>query len=328
MEKVFALLTDLLPLEIAGLIVIFLYFLKVFKDLASQFVSISQQQAEYMRQRVDSIDKTTSIFERTVEHQEKDLKRLYEVNEQMKRALEDEKGQAIARLDDQLGDIVKSMEDIRRERLSKEEFDRLTDEVNRVKRDTLRHYDATIEKLAAIDTQSEDTPSKIEHVFLAMPCTEDNKGVLDIVGAELTAQGITALRATKRDYPGEDIATSVRLCIDSADFVVADISANNPNVMYELGYAHGHGKPVILLTTSDKTAIPFDVLNYRVILYEDSMSGVEVLKQKLRKTVEELRKQAKQEQMKKWLKAVAGATPYTGGLVKAMLNAYIQSASR
>ena len=46
MDKVFELLKDLLPLEIAGLIVIFLYFLRAFKNIAGQFVAVSQQQAE------------------------------------------------------------------------------------------------------------------------------------------------------------------------------------------------------------------------------------------------------------------------------------------
>ena len=68
MDKVFSLLKDLLPLEIAALIVIFIYFLKLFKDLASDFNKIAQLQAEYMRQRVESVDKTTTIFERTVAH--------------------------------------------------------------------------------------------------------------------------------------------------------------------------------------------------------------------------------------------------------------------
>jgi len=76
MDTLFKILKDLMPLQIAALIVIVVYFLKVFKDISTVFVNLAKQQAEYMKQRVDSVGKTAGIFERTVTHQERDLKRL------------------------------------------------------------------------------------------------------------------------------------------------------------------------------------------------------------------------------------------------------------
>jgi hypothetical protein len=86
-ETIFKILKDLLPLEIAALILIFIYFLKVFKDIASNFITLAEKQAEYLSERLASVDKTTKIFERTIQHQEYDLKRLYEVNEELKQQL-------------------------------------------------------------------------------------------------------------------------------------------------------------------------------------------------------------------------------------------------
>ncbi|MBB3255889.1 nucleoside 2-deoxyribosyltransferase [Paraburkholderia bannensis] len=57
--------------------------------------------------------------------------------------------------------------------------------------------------------------------------------------------------------------------IDVADVIVADMSGRNPNVFYEVGYAHAKGKLVILLT-SDTGDIPFDLKHHRHIVYGGS----------------------------------------------------------
>jgi hypothetical protein len=58
-----------------------------------------------------------------------------------------------------------------------------------------------------------------------------------------------------------------RLC----DCVVAVITQFNPNVMYELGFAHAQGKPAVLLCqigTQDLLPdLPFDLRNEQVIAY-------------------------------------------------------------
>jgi hypothetical protein len=54
--------------------------------------------------------------------------------------------------------------------------------------------------------------------------------------------------------------------ISKADILVADMSGRNPNVFYEVGYAHALGKRVILLTNSSED-IPFDLKQYQHIVY-------------------------------------------------------------
>jgi hypothetical protein len=44
------------------------------------------------------------------------------------------------------------------------------------------------------------------------------------------------------------------------------MSGRNPNVFYELGYAHAKNK-VCLLLTKDATDIPFDLKHHRHIVY-------------------------------------------------------------
>jgi len=66
--------------------------------------------------------------------------------------------------------------------------------------------------------------------------------------------------------------------IAKADLVVADLTARNPNVFYETGYAHALGQRVILLTR-DSEDIPFDLKHHFHIVYSDSITD---LKQRLR----------------------------------------------
>ena len=51
--------------------------------------------------------------------------------------------------------------------------------------------------------------------------------------------------------------------INNSDLVVADLTGNNPNVLYELGLAHALEKPVITSHSSDRRgAFRLEVLPY------------------------------------------------------------------
>jgi hypothetical protein len=54
--------------------------------------------------------------------------------------------------------------------------------------------------------------------------------------------------------------------IAKADIIVADMTGRNPNVFYEVGYAHALNKLVVLLT-KDAKDIPFDLQDYPHIVY-------------------------------------------------------------
>ncbi|RZI40514.1 hypothetical protein EGT07_23010 [Herbaspirillum sp. HC18] len=54
--------------------------------------------------------------------------------------------------------------------------------------------------------------------------------------------------------------------ISRADLIVADMTGKNPNVFYEVGYAHALGKRTVLLT-QDANDIPFDLKHFPHIVY-------------------------------------------------------------
>jgi hypothetical protein len=63
-----------------------------------------------------------------------------------------------------------------------------------------------------------------------------------------------------------DILNDIWHGINDADFVVADITGRNPNVLYELGIAHTLAKPVLIVSRT-AADIPIDLSTRRVILY-------------------------------------------------------------
>lgn len=66
--------------------------------------------------------------------------------------------------------------------------------------------------------------------------------------------------------------------IHHADYIIADLSTKNPNVFYEVGYAHALNKKVILITQNGED-IPFDMKHYLHIIYDSNK--ISSLKEKL-----------------------------------------------
>ena len=69
--------------------------------------------------------------------------------------------------------------------------------------------------------------------------------------------------------------------ISKADIIIADMTSRNSNVFYEVGYAHGIGKNVILLTKNSDD-IPFDLKHFPHIIYDGKIKELSTqLKKKL-----------------------------------------------
>lgn len=318
MDKLLSLLRDLLPLEIAALIIIFIYFLKLFRNLASDFNKIAQQQAEYMRQRVESVDKTTTIFERTVEHQERDLQRLYEINEKLKRGIETKKEEGVERLDKQLDDVVEGLEQVRQEKISKEEFERLKGELSAAKQQTSARYSSLIQSLSDVQDNEIVETSSITKAFVVTSYTTDASHRYELIREIVSKAGVELFRADEVTAPGGNIASHVKRCIEEADLILVDITGKNPNVMYELGYTHALAKPVILLA-ADKDEIPFDSANYRIIIFDETTRGVEILRRRLTEAIHDIKVQTVKRKAYKWLQAVGEAVPY-GDFVRLVMK--------
>jgi len=123
--------------------------------------------------------------------------------------------------------------------------------------------------------------------FVIMPFDESFDDVFKI-GIKETAKenDIDAYRLDEELFD-EGMLDKIYSEIESCDFIIADLSDKNPNVFYELGYAHAIGKLCILITQSAEN-IPFDLKHKRHIVYGTSIVH---LKEKLSKNFEWAKKE-------------------------------------
>lgn len=89
----------------------------------------------------------------------------------------------------------------------------------------------------------------------------------EVIRAACDEHGMQPLRADAIADTGE-ITDQIHERLETDDIVIADVSAGNPNVMYELGYRNGRGKPVILIGESCR--LPFDIARLRTIRFRRS----------------------------------------------------------
>lgn len=87
-------------------------------------------------------------------------------------------------------------------------------------------------------------------------------------------------------YKPGAILPQVWKLIRSAEVIVADVTEQNPNVIYELGLCYGIQRCPILLVR-DSTELPFNLRTLRYLQYSDTASGGEKLRERLTSAIAE-----------------------------------------
>lgn len=142
-----------------------------------------------------------------------------------------------------------------------------------------------------------DSTSPKPFVFVLMPFNEDFDDVYKAgIKPACVNAGAYCERVDEQQYEGR-ILDRIYNQIGKADVIVADMTGQNPNVFYEVGYAHALNKRVILLT-EDVGHIPFDLNQFLHIVYEGE---IHKLKEDLRERVE-------------WMLEQSGEDQETGGI--------------
>ena len=100
-------------------------------------------------------------------------------------------------------------------------------------------------------------------------------------------RGAICTRVDQQPFSG-DIVARVRSLIDDALAVIVDLSESKPNVLYELGYAHGIQRPTVHICSTSLADLPFDIRNWNTIRYEPGRTHAlrEPLEQALRAAIE------------------------------------------
>jgi hypothetical protein len=114
--------------------------------------------------------------------------------------------------------------------------------------------------------------------FVMMPFSEDYDALYEqVIEPAITSEGFVPVRTDRINLVGNAVNV-LKSAIEASDCALAVITRFNPNVMYELGFAHAQGKPVILLTegVAGETTLdlPFDLKNEYVIQYRRDFQGL------------------------------------------------------
>jgi predicted transcriptional regulator len=108
----------------------------------------------------------------------------------------------------------------------------------------------------------------------------------DVFAPAITAAGLEPYRVDRdpgASIPIDEIQSGIR----NSDLCLAEITTDNPNVWFELGYAIATSKEVVLVCSAErKTNFPFDVQHRNITTYKvESSRDFEELKENITKRI-------------------------------------------
>jgi hypothetical protein len=124
-----------------------------------------------------------------------------------------------------------------------------------------------------------------KRVFVVMPFAREF-GDVYVIGIREVAEKLELVveRADDIEHNGQ-ILEVVQQKIRDYDLIVADVTLPNPNVFYEVGYAHAAGTPTILISGGSQRP-PFDLQSFNQITYESLVDLRGKLEKRIRVTLE------------------------------------------
>lgn len=107
------------------------------------------------------------------------------------------------------------------------------------------------------------------YCFVIQPIADEKyrKRYDDIYVPAIESAGLTAYRVDLDPSVKVPIA-EIEQKIKDATLCFAEISVDNPNVWYEVGYAFAIGKDVVIVCENTRTKFPFDIQHKSIIQYD------------------------------------------------------------
>jgi len=134
--------------------------------------------------------------------------------------------------------------------------------------ETMVHSEPHFQFRGGLRQEEKQSEPPRKRIFVAMPFAArfEDTYYLGIVPAAKDASAACA----RADEPRFDqhILEIIHRDIQAADLVVADLSDANPNVTYEMGYAHGLKKAMIHISATQPEQLPFDFRQWPILVYE------------------------------------------------------------
>jgi hypothetical protein len=164
-----------------------------------------------------------------------------------------------------------------------EKFDRkYAARIDRVDYEELASIGTDWPKRAAgiISLAEKITSSRQVAVLMSYAGTDELDDAYDSFQTACSARGYECRRVDESNTFGR-IVPEILLRIESAAFVIADLTELRPNVLFELGYAAGLRKPAII-TAREGTELPFDLKDLPAILWKGQKRLREDLGERIR----------------------------------------------
>jgi hypothetical protein len=121
-----------------------------------------------------------------------------------------------------------------------------------------------------VEIASKYNGTQMENIaFIMMRVSSEDPALQDSLNAikRATSQhGIEGVRVDEIEH-SKKITDVILQKIRNSRFLICDITNERPNVYYEIGYAHGIEKEVILVA-KEGTNLHFDIKDYNVIFYK------------------------------------------------------------
>jgi len=113
----------------------------------------------------------------------------------------------------------------------------------------------------------------VRRCFVVTPFQNTHSALYDfVIAPAVEGLGDEPIRLDRMAIPG-DVGQQIASGIRHADYVIVVLDGMRPNVLYELGLAHGQGKPTILMNQrgklgTDAEMMPFDLALQQRLEYE------------------------------------------------------------
>ena len=119
-------------------------------------------------------------------------------------------------------------------------------------------------------------------VFVVMQFTEEYNALFsDVIRPTCESFGYQVIRGDDSINTGliiQDITKSIQ----EASIIIAEITPDNPNVYYEVGFAHALLKQTILLSDRKRGRLPFDISGFRTLFYDNTIAGKSAVEARLK----------------------------------------------
>ena len=160
--------------------------------------------------------------------------------------------------------------------------------------------------------------------FVIQPISDEkyNKRFDDVYKPVIEKAGLQAYRVDK-DPAVNNIIEEIEKRISDSILCLADISIDNPNVWYELGYAYALGKQVVMVCDGSRSRFPFDISHKNIIPYHtDSPSDFNKLAERITERIKAIMatKKTSEAMMSSPLKASDGLQAVEKSLLAFMLG--------